>query len=173
MQPLLQQFFGVKLTNHLTQSFHFPVSFLYLIGWCTQQFFVAALCLNLSFSFTQSLPYGTARVSLPRSSLDGGLGFEDKISDTSDSICHVAKAVFNYLVVGWCENLNIYLLKYIYTDFVNKYFITTKESWKLSESLKLRRVFIRSKTCMLISQQCSLASVFWFACQILIKSVLQ
>lgn len=45
------------------------------------------------------------------------------------------------------------------------YFITTEESWKLSESLKLRRVFIRSKTCMLVSQQCSLASVFLFAYQ--------
>ena len=47
------------------------------------------------------------------------------------------------------------------------YFITTEESWKLSESLKLRRVFIRPETCMLVSQQCSLASVFLFASQTL------
>lgn len=47
------------------------------------------------------------------------------------------------------------------------YFITTEESWKLSESLKLRRVFIRRETYMLVSQQCSLARVFLFAYQTL------
>ena len=53
------------------------------------------------------------------------------------------------------------------------YFITTEKSWKLSESLKLREVFIRNKTCMLVLQHCSLASVCFCLPLETLKSVLK
>lgn len=53
------------------------------------------------------------------------------------------------------------------------YFITTEKSWKLSESLKLREVFIRNKTCMLVLQHCSLASVCFCLPMETLKSVLK
>ena len=53
------------------------------------------------------------------------------------------------------------------------YFITTEKSWKLSESLKLREVFIRNKTCMLVVQHCSLASVCFCLPMETLKSVLK